>query len=147
MIQQGINTETDSSDLLLRQIIGLAMKVHRELGVGFVDSVYGNALALEFSRAEVDFEREKKIPLYYADQIIGDFQADFVVRDCVVLELKAVDNLSPDHTIQFVNYLTAGRVDTGLLLNFGAQSLQLKSKVREYTKAAILKNIHPFSFR
>ena len=147
MIPQGINTETDPNDLLLRQIVGLAMKVHRELGVGFVDSVYGNALALEFSKAELDFEREKKLPLYYGEQIIGDFQADFVIKDSVILDLKAVENLSPDHTIQFVNYLTAARIDTGLLLNFGAQSLQLKSKIREFTKASIIRNIHPISFR
>lgn len=129
-----------SSDLLIKRVVGLAMKVHRELGMGFLESVYANALSLELSKTGVAFEREKRIPVFYEEKIVGDFIADFVVEEILIVELKAVEGLMTAHSVQLVNYLSATRIDTGLLLNFGARSLQFKTKTREYIKAPVARN-------
>ncbi len=121
-----------NSDLLIKTIIGLAMKVHRELGMGFLEAIYANALAFELAEAGIAFEREKRIPVYYRGHIMGDFIADLVIREIIVVELKSVESLVTAHSVQLVNYLSATRLDVGLLLNFGAKSLQFKTKTREY---------------
>jgi GxxExxY protein len=108
------------------------MKVHRELGMGFVEAIYANALAFELAEAGISFEREKRIPVFYRDHIMGDFIADLVVQEIVVVELKAVESLMTAHSVQLVNYLCGMRLDVGLLLNFGTKSLQFKTKTREY---------------
>ena len=120
------------TDVLIKTIIGLAMKVHRELGMGFLESVYANALAFELAEARIPFEREKRIPVYYREHIMGDFIADLVVQGIIVVELKSVEALLTAHSVQLVNYLSATRLDLGLLVNFGAKSLQFKTKTREY---------------
>ncbi len=121
------------SDDLIKAVIGLAMKVHRELGMGFLESVYANALAFELAEAKIPFEREKRIPVYYREHIMGDFIADLVVQEILVVELKSVEALLTAHSVQLVNYLIATRLDVGLLINFGAKSLQFKTKTREYS--------------
>jgi len=118
--------------MLIKTIIGLAMKVHRELGMGFLEAIYANALAFELAEAGIAFEREKRIPVYYRGHIMGDFIADLVVQGIIVVELKSVEGLLTAHSVQLVNYLSATRLDLGLLLNFGAKSLQFKTKTREY---------------
>lgn len=133
----------NSTDLLIKKVVGLAMKVHRELGMGFLESVYANALSLEMSKAGIAFEREKRIPVFYEDHVVGDFIADIVVQEILIVELKAVEALVTAHSVQLVNYLSATRIDTGLLLNFGTRSLQFKTKTREYTKAPVAQNNHP----
>ena len=138
-MEQKIET---SADLLIKKVVGLAMKVHRELGMGFLESVYANALSLELSKTGVAFEREKRIPVFYEEKIVGDFIADFVVEEILIVELKAVEGLMTAHSVQLVNYLSATRIDTGLLLNFGARSLQFKTKTREYI-APVARNSHP----
>jgi len=124
-------------DALIKTIIGLAMKVHRELGMGFLEAIYANALAFELAEASIAFEREKRIPVYYRGHIMGDFIADLVVNEILVVELKSVEGLLTAHSVQLVNYLSATRLDVGLLLNFGAKSLQFKTKTREYVPPAI----------
>jgi GxxExxY protein len=121
-------------DVLIKTVIGLAMKVHRELGMGFLEAVYANALAFELAEAGIAFEREKRIPVYYRGHIMGDFIADLVIQEMIVVELKSVEGgLVTAHSVQLVNYLSATRLDLGLLLNFGTKSLQFKTKTREYT--------------
>jgi GxxExxY protein len=135
--------QKDQTDQLIKKVIGLAMKIHRELGMGFLESVYANALSFELSKAGLTFEREKRIPVYYEDHIVGDFIADLIVEGIFILELKAVEALTTAHSVQLVNYLSATRLDTGLLVNFGARSLQFKTKTREYNKVSTSRNGQP----
>ena len=121
-----------NTDVLMKTIIGLAMKVHRELGTGFLEAIYANALAFELAEAGIAFEREKRIPAYYRGHIMGDFIADLLIQEIIVVELKSVEGLMTAHSVQLVNYLSATRLDVGLLLNFGTKSLQFKTKTREY---------------
>ena len=106
------------------------MKVHRQLGSGFLESVYRNALAFELRRAHLNVELDKHITVKYEHVIVGDFIADLVVNEALICELKAATALSKADEIQVVNYLTATNHDFGLLLNFGASSLQFKRKHR-----------------
>src|SRR6266404_5092490 len=106
------------------------MKVHRQLGPGFLESVYRNGLAFELRRAGLAVELDKHITVKYEHVIVGDFIADLVINDILICELKAATGLSKADEIQLVNYLTATNHDFGLLLNFGAASLQFKRKHR-----------------
>ncbi|GAB4171438.1 MAG: hypothetical protein Fur0032_10640 [Terrimicrobiaceae bacterium] len=126
-----MNADTNSGQDLVGRVIGLAMKVHRALGPGFLESVYANALEIELRLAGVSFEREKKLQVMYQGEIVGEFTCDFYL-DGLVLELKAVTALVAAHEVQLVNYLTVTGVKEGLLLNFGGQSLEFKKKFRTY---------------
>jgi GxxExxY protein len=113
-------------------IIGCAMKVHRVLGPGFLESVYQNALAYELRCAGLAVELERPIEVRYKGVVVGTFAADMFVENTVLVENKAIQALAPAHEVQLVNYLTATGVDVGLLLNFGAPSLEFKRKARLY---------------
>ncbi len=121
-------------DQLLKQIIGLAMKVHRTLGRGFKESVYVNSLCLELAAAKIPFEIEKPVPVFYNGHVVGDFVTDLTIDGRLIVECKAIETLTTADSVQLVNYLTATHINDGLLLNFGARSLQFKSKLREYDK-------------
>jgi GxxExxY protein len=118
---------------LEKATIGYAMKVHRVLGFGFLENVYANALAIELERSGITFEREGRIAVTYEGEPVGDYVADFILEKRLVVELKAVEALTISHSLQLVNYLAATRFDRGLLLNFGAKSLQFKTKSRLYS--------------
>lgn len=111
---------------LTRQIIGLAMKVHRDLGPGFVEKVYQRALYLELKLAKVKFEREMKIPILYNKARIGYFEADFVVDSKVIIELKATQAIGDLHMGQLLSYMKAARMRVGLIINFAGKSLEWK---------------------
>lgn len=115
---------------LTGQVIGLAMKVHSALGHGFLESVYQKALAHELRKAGIRFEAEKPIQVRYDGEPVGDFFADFFVEDSLVVELKAVQSIAIVHEVQTVNYLKATGIETGLLMNFGAERLEFKKKFR-----------------
>jgi GxxExxY protein len=117
-------------DQLTEEVIGLAMKVHRTLGSGFLESVYQKALSLELMRARHRVESEKPLTVLYEGAVVGDFVADLLVDDRLIIELKAVQALTVIHEVQTVNYLAATGIDDALLLNFGASSLQFKRKRR-----------------
>ena len=121
---------------LTEKIIGCAMKVHSALGPGFLESVYQKALAHELMKAGLKVEREKPIAVVYDGVSVGDFSADLLVEDTVMLELKANQTLVPANEVQLVNYLTATGIDIGLLLNFGAVRLEFKRKTRVYCPKA-----------
>ena len=123
--------DTRFDDPLTQVIIGLAMKVHRVLGPGFLESVYRKALLIELRKAGLRAEEEKRISFFYEGLSVGDFAADILVEDKVVLELKAVEVLSKAHEVQTVNYLTATGLDIGLSINFGSERLQFKRKFRQ----------------
>ncbi len=117
-------------DQLTEEVIGLAMKVHRTLGPGFLESVYQKALMLELVHAGCRVDSEKPLKVIYEGVVIGDFSPDLMVDDRLIIELKAVQALAVMHEVQTVNYLTATGIDDALLLNFGASSLQFKRKRR-----------------
>jgi GxxExxY protein len=117
---------------LTEAIIGAAMKVHRKLGPGFLESVYQKALAYELHKQGLRVECEKPIQVIYDGVAVGDFAADMLVEGSVMIEIKAAQALNPAHEVQLVNYLTATGVEIGLLLNFGADKLEFKRKHRTY---------------
>jgi GxxExxY protein len=115
---------------LCGQIIGLAMKVHSTLGPGFLASVYQNALVWELRKSGFRSEAQKRIAVRYGGQIVVAFAADLLVNDSVIVEVKATQTLPKPYEVQLVNYLTATGLNEGLLLNFGAERLEFKKKVR-----------------
>jgi GxxExxY protein len=120
----------DKDHVVTEKVIGLAMKVHRALGPGFLESVYRNALVHELRRAGLSAEVGQRITVRYENVIVGEFIADLIVNDELLCELKAVSSLSKTDEVQLVNYLVATNRDFGLLINFGSQSLQFKRKHR-----------------
>jgi GxxExxY protein len=122
-------------ELLTGRIIGRAMKVHRTLGPGYLESVYLNALALELRRAGHTVECEKEILVRYEGVVVGTFRADMLVDGCILVETKAVRALAPAHEAQVISYLTATGIDIGLLLNFGAPRLEFRRKSRVHRPA------------
>lgn len=117
---------------LTEKIIGCAMKVHSTLGPGFLESGYQKALAHKLQKAGLKVECEKTITVHYDGVVVGDFSADMLVEDKVMLELKANQALAPANEVQLVNYLAATGIEVGLLLNFGAERLEFKRKTRTY---------------
>ena len=106
-------------------IIGAAMEVHKQLGRGFLESVYQEALAIELGLREIPFRREVKLPVNYKGQVlVTSFCADFICFDSLVVELKALAQMSGSEEAQLINYLKATRYKVGLLLNFGTRSLE-----------------------
>jgi GxxExxY protein len=111
---------------ITEKIIGCSMKVHRTLGNGFQEVIYQRALAIEMDIIRLSFEREKEQIIYYNGIEIGTRRVDFLVEGKVLLELKALTNLEDVHLAQAKNYLEAFNLQVGLIVNFGAKSLQFK---------------------
>jgi GxxExxY protein len=122
--------EDTENHALTEKVIGSAMKVHRALGPGFLESVYRNALAFELRRTGMTVELDQRITVRYENVIVGDFIADLVIDSNLICELKAISALGKADEVQVVNYLTATNHEVGLLLNFGSASLQFKRKHR-----------------
>ena len=127
---------------LSRQIVGLAMKVHRHLGAGFAETIYRNAFAIELRKANIAFVLHPALTVFYEGEQIGAFQADIIVNGTLIVELKAVDALHAAHLSQLVNYLTAAKIDEGLLINFGAPSLEFRTKTRHYRHSEPSPSLH-----
>jgi GxxExxY protein len=113
-------------DELTYRIIGCAMKVHAKLGNGFQEVIYQRALVIALSKAGLHFARELEIPIYYDGMNIGTRRVNFLVEESVMVEIKAVVNLEDVHLAQGLNYLVAYKLEKGLLINFGAKSLEVK---------------------
>ena len=113
-------------DDLTYKIIGCAMKVHKTLGNGFQEVIYQRALAIELNNNGIEFIRECEMPIHYEGEEIGTRRVDFLVEGEVLVELKALVKLEDVNLAQGLNYLVAYKLDKGLLLNFGAQSLEVK---------------------
>ena len=109
-----------------KKIIGAAMKVHSVLGNGFQEVIYQRALEIELRKWGLQFVREFSMPIYYDGELIGERRVDFFVEGGISVELKALIELEPVHFAQARNYLEAYNLEVGLLLNFGAISLQYK---------------------
>lgn len=117
---------------LRSRIIACAFEVAKNLRPGFLEIVYGNALAIELSTNGIKYEREKPIEVYYKGYCVGDYKADFIVENCYILELKAVASIQKEHEVQLVNYLTATGIDEGMILNFGEYPFKFRTKFRDY---------------
>jgi GxxExxY protein len=114
---------------LTRTIIGAAMEVHSNLGPGFLESVYEAAMTIEFNLQKVPYERQKAIPVMYKGEKAKDFFCDFLVGQKVLVELKALKNITNVEEAQLLNYMKATGIEVGLLINFGERSLKYKRLV------------------
>jgi GxxExxY protein len=119
--------DADSRDPQTRAIIGAAMEVHRELGHGFLEAVYQEAMAIELADRGIPFQREQELPIDFKGRRLPcRYRADFVCYDDIIVELKAQQSITGNDEAQLLNYLKATRLERGLLLNFGRPSLQFK---------------------
>jgi GxxExxY protein len=114
---------------LTEKIIGAAFEVHNTLGAGFLEKVYQNALVKELKLRGYQAEPEVKIPVYYKDELVGDYSADILVEGRIILELKALSDLASEHEAQLLNYLKATSFKVGLLINFGTNRVQIKRRI------------------
>ena len=120
----------DIQDPRTHAIIGAAMEVHRTLGCGFLEAVYQEALNIELKKRDIPFRREVELPVHYkGEQLNVSYRADFICFDTVIVELKALSQISGVEVSQVLNYLKATGFGVGLLLNFGAASLQQRRLV------------------
>jgi len=117
----------DKRDPRTHAVIGAAMEVHRQMGCGFLEAVYQEALQHELLERDILFHREVHIPVFYKDiRLAADYRADFVCFDSVIVELKAIQKLTGIVEAQVINYLKATPHEVALLLNFGAKSLEYR---------------------
>ena len=121
---------------LTSKIIGCAMRVHSALGNGFQEVIYQRALEIEMTDTELSFSREHEMPVYYKHRQIGTRRVDFLVEEVVSVEIKAITQLEDVHLAQAINYLEAYDLEVGLLINFGAKSLQPKRITNKKFKQA-----------
>ncbi len=122
---------------LTKQIIGRAMQVHSTLGNGFQEVIYQRALEMEFRNAEIPFEREFEMPIFYMKMQIGTRRVDFLISKTISLEIKAATQLEDVHLAQAINYLEAYNLEIGMLINFGERSLRFKRLTnRKYKEIA-----------
>src|SRR5687767_6901878 len=128
---------------LTEQIIGCAYAVHKELGTGFLEKVYENALRIELEEAGLPAVQQHPIPVQYRGRLVGDFFADLLVESRVIIELKSIQHLGKEHEVQLVNYLTATGIDDGLLINFGP-SVEVKRKYRTFRRQDLPKEQDDF---
>ncbi len=104
---------------LTGKIIKAFYTVYNTLGHGFLEKVYENALLIELNKSGLQSEQQKKVEVFYENQKVGDYFADVIVEDIVILELKAAEAIAPEHEAQLINYLKATNIEVGLLFNFG----------------------------
>lgn len=104
---------------LTEKIINCYYKVYNTLGYGFLEKVYENAFAIELKKAGFEIKQQQPIKVYYETELVGEFFADIVVNDIIILELKAASKLLEEHELQLLNYLKATKIEVGFLYNFG----------------------------
>ena len=119
---------------LTEEIIGCAYRVYNKMGFGFLESVYEKCMLIELRKAELDAESQKHLIVYYDNEIVGEFVADIIVNDLIILELKSVRRIIKEHEVQLVNYLVATGKPVGLILNFGETKVEIKRKVKDLKK-------------
>ena len=116
---------------LTERIIGCAYRVYNKMGFGFLESVYEKCLLIELKKAGLQAVFQNPITVYYDNSVVGEFVADVLVEDAIILEIKSVRRVVKAHEIQLVNYLTAMSKDVGLIINFSECKVEIKRKVRE----------------
>jgi GxxExxY protein len=112
-------------------IIGCAYRVYNKMGFGFLESVYEKCLLIELCNVGLNAESQKPITVYYNGEVVGNFIADIIVDDKIILELKSVRKIIKVHEVQLVNYLIATGKPVGLLVNFGEFKVEIKRKLKE----------------
>jgi len=122
---------------LTEQIINCAFEVHKILGIGFLEKVYENSMLEELKSRGLKAESQRGITVKYKDTVVGDYFADVVVEDIIIVELKALDKLNDIHELQIKNYLKATGIEVGLLINFG-KSVEVKRKYVQNPEGEIL---------
>ena len=110
------------------KILQAYYKVYNTLGYGFLETVYEKAMLIELRKMDFFVERQKRVKVFYEGFEVGDYFADLIVNECVIIELKAGEQLHPDHECQLINYLKATEIEVGLLLNFG-KTPEFKRKI------------------
>ena len=123
-----------TTDQLITEIIECAKRIRRQLGPGFLEKVYKNAMVVELRKLKLNFETEKLIQVLYDGIVVGEYRTDIIVEGKLILELKAIQELTIANEVQLVNYLTSTGIDDGLLINFGSDKLQFKRKYRLYRR-------------
>lgn len=123
-----------TTDHLITEVIECAKRIRRQLGPGFLEKIYKNAMVVELRKLKLNFETEKLIQVLYDGIVVGEYCTDIIVEGRLILELKATQDLSIANEVQLVNYLTSTQIDDGLLINFGSDKLQFKRKYRIYRK-------------
>jgi len=113
---------------ITEKIIAAAYTVHNQLGFGFLEKVYKNALMIELENLSFKYKAEAPLKVFYQDNLVGEFFADIIVEDKIVVEIKAVSKIDPAHEVQLINYLKASGISVGLLINFGT-SVEIKRRV------------------
>ncbi len=121
---------------LTEKIIGCAMIVQRKMKAGYSELIYSRCLAIEFDRIHLRYQKEMELPIYYDEIIVGKRRVDFLVEEKVVVELKAITDLTDKELNQTLNYLENHRKEIGLLLNFGSKSLQFKRVINSKMAAS-----------
>ncbi|MDR1469517.1 MAG: GxxExxY protein, partial [Spirochaetaceae bacterium] len=117
-------------------ILGAAMNVHNELGSGFLEAVYQEALEKEFALQNIPSRKEFHLPIYYKKQLlVKQYIADFFCYDKIIVELKALSKLNTEHYAQVLNYIKASNLELGLLINFGQSKLEYKRIIREHSRS------------
>jgi GxxExxY protein len=124
-----MNADKHRLNSISEKIIGYAFNVSNTLGAGFLEKVYQNALHLELLDAGFQVEKEKSITISYKGKVIGEYFADLLVNQQVIIEIKAVQSLNEIHQAQLLNYLKATGLHLGLLINFGTPKVQIKRMV------------------
>ncbi|MFC1497428.1 GxxExxY protein [Verrucomicrobiota bacterium] len=115
---------------LTEKIIGCAYKIYNKMGYGFLESIYEKCMLIELRKAGLKAQSQKPIIVYYDGETVGEFTADLVVEDVVIIELKSVRRIIRAHEVQLVNYLMATRIEVGLLMNFAERKVEVKRKMR-----------------
>jgi GxxExxY protein len=128
---------------LTKEIIGAAYAVYNEMGFGFLESVYESCMVIELTERGLVVQVQKPIEVRFRGQAVGHFDADLLVNDIVIVELKSVRQLIEAHEVQLVNYLVATQRPVGLLINFGPEGVDVKRKVHDLPSARRTANPHP----
>ncbi len=116
---------------LTEKVIGCAYHVYNKMGFGFLEGIYEKCMLIELRKAGLNAESQKPITVYYEDEIVGEFVADIIVNDTVIVELKSLRRIIKAHEVQLVNYLVATGKPVGLILNFGERKVEVKRKVKD----------------
>lgn len=113
---------------ITKKIINISYEVHKILGNGFLEKIYENAMIEEFNRNNINYKSQCPIVVFYKNKIIGNYIADFIIEDKIIVEIKALNGIGKDHQSQLINYLTATKKEVGLILNYG-EKLEIKRMV------------------
>ena len=122
----------DDINLITKEIIGKSFKVSNTLGNGFLEKVYQNALSYELTKSGLNVKQQYPLEVFYEDKVVGEYFADLLVENKIILELKAIKALDDIHLAQILNYLKACDMNFGLLINFGTPRVEIKRVVNNF---------------